>query len=96
MAYGEELRAAASEHRISLDARSRAAVTGVEGVENFDESCIVMTTVRGALAVRGSGLHLEKLSLESGEVVVEGVIDALEYEEERTPAGGGFFSRLFG
>ena len=95
MAYEDSLRSGERPHSVSLDARCRAAVTGVEGVESFDEGCVLMTTVRGALAVRGSGLHLEKLSLDSGEVVVEGTIDALEYEDDIRPSGG-FFSRLFG
>lgn len=95
MAYEESLRADMRAHSVNLESRARAAVTGVESVESFDEYCVVMTTVRGALAVRGSGLHLEKLSLDAGEVVVAGTIDAMEYEDDGKPAGG-LFSRLFG
>ncbi len=95
MAYEDIPRTGERGHSVSLDARERAAVTGVEGVESFDDACVLMTTVRGALAVRGSGLRLEKLSLDSGEVVVEGTIDALEYEDDVRPSGG-LLSRLFG
>ena len=95
MAYEDISRDYERGHSVSLDARARAAVTGVEGVESFDEACVLMTTVRGALAVRGSGLRLEKLSLDSGEVGVEGTIDALEYEDDVRPSGG-WLSRLFG
>jgi len=90
MSYDEALHT----HCISVESRSRAAVTGVEGVENFDDVCVVMNTSRGALAVRGSGLHLEKLSLDSGEVVIEGSISGFEYEDEARPAGS-FLSKLF-
>ena len=49
---------------------------------------------RGTLIVRGTGLHLQMLSLEGGQVSVDGRVDSLTYEEP-VPAGG-FFARLFG
>ena len=52
-------------------------------------------TVSGVEIVTGSNLHIGQLSLEGGELHVDGRIDSLAYEDE--PArGGGFFSRLFG
>ncbi len=82
-------------HRISLEERSTLTVAGVEDVERFDENAILMTTARGTLSVRGEGLHIEKLSLDGGDLRVEGTIDALVYEDG--PARrGGFFARLFG
>ena len=46
------------------------------------------------LIVRGSQLHIEKLSLDGGEVLVEGLVDSLSYEEQDTRQGG-LLSRLF-
>ena len=53
-----------------------------------------MRTTLGELAVGGSGLHVGRLSLETGELAVEGLVSELTYSER--DAGGGFWSRLFG
>ena len=55
-------------HRLTLDARSRLSMTGVTEVESFDEGTVVLVTTRGTLIVRGTGLHLQMLSLEGGQV----------------------------
>ena len=81
-------------HRLTLESRSRLSMTGVTEVESFDENTIVLATTRGTLIVRGTGLHLQMLSLEGGQVSVDGNVDALNYEDP-APAGG-FFARLFG
>ena len=86
--------AAAKPHRIALDERERLSVTGVDEVLCFDEDRIVMRTVKGELTVAGEGLHIGKLSLDTGELSVEGKVSELSYEEA-APAGG-FWSRLFG
>ena len=86
-----------SPHKLSLDGRKKLTVSGVEDVERFDETTIVMATCAGTLIVTGEELHIGKLSLDGGELHVEGHIDALEYEETGgSGSGGGFFSRLFG
>ena len=82
-------------HRVTLDGRERLTVSGVEDVERFDECEIVMNTAQGALIVTGENLHIEKLSLDGGELHVDGRVDTLSYEDA-TAARGGLFSRLFG
>ena len=82
-------------HRLELIGREHLTVSGVEDVERFDETGIVMSTATGTLVVTGENLHIGKLSLDGGELHVDGRIDAVSYEdggEER----GGFFRRLFG
>ena len=91
---GYEERAAAKPHRIALDERERLSVTGVDEVLCFDEDRIVMRTVKGELTVAGEGLHIGKLSLDTGELSVEGKVSELSYEE--TAPAGGFWARLFG
>ncbi len=94
MAYDEKLPPAAKAHGISLEDRRKLDVTGVEDVESFDENLIVMNTGSGDLIVRGSGLHIEKISLDIGQLSVEGSISELSYED-KAPAGG-FWQKLFG
>ena len=94
MAY-ELKQAAELSQRIELTGRERLTVTGVEDVERFDELSVVMHTAAGVLVVSGEDLHIGKLSLEGGELYVDGRITSISYED--TPnRQGGFFSRLFG
>ena len=79
-------------HELRLDARSRLNVTGVREVESFDENTVVLNTVGGLLIVRGDALHLQSLSIDGGQVSVQGRIDALSYEELQK--AGGFLKRL--
>lgn len=95
MQYEEKkLRPEAAAHHLILEGREALSVSGVEDVESFDENTIVMSTVKGTLVVRGEDLHIEKLSLDGGDLKVEGVVDSLAYEED-AGGKGGFLSRLF-
>lgn len=82
-------------HRVLLEDREQLTISGVEEVESFDDTTIRMTTVLGELEVQGEGLHIEKLSLDGGDLKVEGQVTALFYQTEG-PARGGLFSRLLG
>lgn len=82
-------------HSLSLSDRRRLTVSGVEDVDRFDEDAVSLVTCAGTLNVRGSGLKIEKLSLDGGELVVEGRIDSLDYSEN-TPGRRGWIGRLLG
>lgn len=94
MAYEEKIRKNELPHSISLQDRRKLTVSGVEDVESFDENAVVLQTVGGLLILRGSALHIDKLSIEGGELLVTGRIDSLVYEDTAA-ARGGFFARLF-
>ena len=80
-------------HHVVIEDRKSLTVSGVEDVERFDENTIVLSTSRGAMGVAGENLHIEKLSLDGGDLKVDGDIDSVSYEEENV-ARGGFLSRL--
>lgn len=82
-------------HRLELTGRERLTVSGVEDVERFDETGIIMSTSAGTLVVTGEDLHIGKLSLDGGELHVDGRIDSVTYEDQGA-GRSGFFSRLFG
>jgi len=85
----------AAGHRLELTGREQLTVSGVEDVERFDENSIIMSTCAGTLIVTGENLHIGKLSLDGGELHVDGRIDSLAYEEGGA-AQSSFFRRLFG
>ena len=82
-------------HRLELSGREHLLISGVAAVERFDDTGIVMSTSAGTLVVTGEELHIGKLSLEGGELHVDGRIDSISYEDPAV-GRGGFFSRLFG
>ena len=95
MQYEEKkTRPEAAAPHVLLEGRARLSVSGVEDVASFDESAIVMNTCEGTLVVRGEGLHIEKLSLDGGDLKVEGSVDSLTYEDAGGERGG-FLARLF-
>lgn len=73
-------------HRLTLNERRQLSMTGVSEVVSFDDTSVVLRTELGTLVIQGSGLQLKTLSLEGGQVVVEGSVSAMHYEEPR-PAG---------
>jgi sporulation protein YabP len=81
-------------HKLTLQERSHLSMTGVTEVASFDENAVILHTELGTLIVQGSDLQLKTLSTEAGQVMVEGKVSALVYEEPK-PAGG-FWSRMFG
>lgn len=81
-------------HSLILEDRRRLSISGVTEVVSFDDSQVVMDTDRGLLTVEGAELHVEKLSLDVGELTLEGEIDMLTYARE-SKNKGGFWSRVF-
>ena len=81
-------------HKVTLEGRSRLNMTGIREVESFDEGMVVLHTTRGTLVIRGDGLHLQLLSLDGGQVHVDGTVNSLTYEDG--VQSGGFLTRLFG
>ena len=95
MAYEDVRAVPGSGHRVVLEDREQLTVSGVEEVESFDESAILLTTAQGELEIQGEGLHIEKLSLDGGDLKVEGLVTALLYQS-RSRERGGLLSRLLG
>lgn len=81
-------------HKLTLDERSRLTMNGVAEVLNFSEDAVVLKTALGVLTIHGQGLKLKNLSLDGGQVAVEGSVAALIYEENRP--SGGWLRRIFG
>lgn len=79
-------------HKLTLTERKNMTMTGVTEVVSFEESMVVLRTSLGLLTVQGQELKLKTLSLEGGQVAVDGQISALVYEE---PREGGLWQRLW-
>ncbi len=84
-------------HKLILNNRRTCNLTGVNDVLSFDEKEIILETEQGMLMIKGNDLHVNRLSLDKGEVDVDGRIDSFTYSEQSGVAGKGesFLSRLF-
>ena len=58
---------------IFIEDRRRLTVTAVEDIDTFDESGFIALTSSGALVVKGTDLHINKLNVDTGELVVDGM-----------------------
>ena len=79
-------------HKLTLQERKNLTMSGVTEVVSFEETAVVMKTTLGLLTVQGRDLKLKTLSLDGGQVVVDGQICALVYEEPRET---GLWQRLW-
>lgn len=84
-------------HKITLSGRKTCTITGVNDVLSFDINEVLLETEQGMLMIKGAELHVNRLSLDKGEVDVDGSIDSLTYSDttgvkEKTES---FFARLF-
>ena len=53
-------------------------------VVSFDDTAVLLRTSLGNLMIQGKELQLKTLSLDGGQVAVDGTICAMVYEEPRT------------
>ncbi len=82
-------------HTFSMEERERLRIGGVLEVLSFDEEGIMMETTCGLLMLKGTGLHIGKLDLEAGDVVIDGNIDSLVYSDGSPLERHSILSRLF-
>lgn len=83
-------------HFVTMENREKLTITEVEDVESFDEGKVIVITSMGAMTVEGSDFRINKLNVDDGQLVIEGIIDEIKYSEiRRKEEGGGFFANLF-
>ncbi len=92
-----EERQIAKTHKLVLNNRKSSMVTGVLDVLAFDLNEVLLETEQGMLMVKGKDLHVNRLSLEKGEVDLTGHVDSVAYSDVTQSAkkGDSFFMKLF-
>lgn len=93
MGYNE-VRNTVKEQELSLINRERLSLTGVEDVAGFDENAVLLRTTLGELCIRGSGLHVERIDLDAGQLEIRGSVQELCYAGQNSDAS--WWRRLFG
>ena len=84
-------------HKMMIDNRRKAEITGVNDVISFDLNTVLLETDYGMVTIKGSNLHVKRLSVEKGEVDIDGKLDGINYSDisSYTKKGESFISRMF-
>ena len=82
-------------HNVIMENRKTISVSGVTDVDNFDEKTILIYTQMGELAVNGKNLHVNSMSIETGEMTIEGDIYSLVYGDRDKHNPVSFLGKLF-
>jgi len=93
----EELGGSGRIHKVMMTNRRNCTVNGVNDVLSFDIHEILLETEQGMLMIKGDELHVSRLTLEKGEVDIDGRIDSLTYSDAGAVGrkGESLLTRLF-
>lgn len=82
---------------VILENREKLTISGVLDVLSFDDQIVILETDLGLLTVKGENLRINKLSLDTTEVIVEGTITNLSYSEKNLDkkSGGSIIGKIF-
>lgn len=79
-----------------LENRGKLSISGVLDVLSFDDQVVMVETELGLLTVKGENLRINKLSIDTSEVMVEGTISLLSYSDKESEKGKtSFMSKIF-
>ncbi len=94
----EDLNSSSRMHKVTMTNRRSCLINGVNDVLSFDIHEILLETEQGMLMIKGDELHVSRLSLEKGEVDIDGKIDSFTYSDVASAGhkGGSILSKLFG
>lgn len=83
----EDLSASSRMHKVSMTNRRLCVINGVKDVMSFDVQEVRLETELGMLQIKGEDLHVSRLTLERGEIDIDGRIDSFIYMDEGSMGG---------
>lgn len=85
-----------SGQKLMMQDRRRVELNGVTEVISFDNKEIYLETIEGMMRFAGEELHVKRLTLERGEIELEGKVQEISYHQSgKEKTAGGVLSRLF-
>jgi sporulation protein YabP len=78
-----------------LENREKLSISGVLDVLSFDDQVVIVETELGLLNVKGDNLRINKLSIDTSEVIVEGDIYSLVYSEKNLDKKSSLIGKIF-
>jgi len=83
----EELGVSSRMHKISMTNRRLCMISGVNDVLSFDVQEVMLETEQGMLQIKGEDLHVSRLTLERGEIDIDGKVDSMTYSDSGSAGG---------
>ena len=84
---------------IYLENREKLSISGVKDVLSFDDQMVILETELGLLTIKGDNLRINKLSIDTSDVAIDGKVNTLMYSEGGSDKKGGksnsFLSKIF-
>lgn len=79
-----------------LENRSKLSISGVLDVLSFDDQVVIVETELGLLTIKGENLRINKLSIDTSEVIVEGDVSYMAYSNKDVEKDkSSFISKIF-
>lgn len=79
-----------------LENREKLSISGVNDVLSFDDEVVIVQTDLGLLTIKGENLRINKLSIDTSEVIIEGEISFMSYSDSNSQKGsGGLLGKIF-
>ena len=84
-------------HKMHMENRNKLEMTGIVDVISFDLNKVILESDCGMITIKGANLHVSRLSVEKGELDMDGMVDSLAYSSNEAfrRSGESLFARLF-
>ena len=82
-------------HNMILENRKSLSISGITDVDSFDEREIIRYTQLGELTIQGRELHIDAMSVETGDMTITGDIWALIYGDKDKKGPISALGKLF-
>ena len=82
---------------VILENREKLNITGVLDVLSFDDQIIIIETTLGLLTIKGENLKINKLSIDTSDLIIDGIVNSLAYSgnSESPKKGGSILNKIF-
>ena len=94
MPVSEEKKLVRKQHNIIMENRRALTISGVMDIDSFDEETVILFTEEGELTIKGQNLHINKIDVNTGDLLMEGEVEALYYSDNPSKKGS-FLQKLF-
>ena len=84
-----------SVQNLILENREKLTISGVLDVLSFDDQIVILETELGMLTIKGEDLRINKLSIDTQNVIIEGSIMSLSYSEKEDKKSSNFLGKIF-
>lgn len=84
-----------SVQNLILENREKLSISGVIDVLSFDDQIVILETELGMLTIKGEDLRINKLSIDTQDVIIEGNIVSLSYSDKEERKSGNLLGKIF-